>query len=126
MLSDAKRQSDSAVSQLHEKLKPGMTIYTKEVHQSRTRQSREVVVYVVLNGKIENITWNVRVATGRKFSEHGAIKVYHEFVDGHKRIIEELGRAMFPNGFYQIQRENRKTIKTHVGDGTLAFHHVEL
>ena len=68
---EAKNREEKRES-LRAKLPPGSKIYTLEVHTSRSAALRRFRAFMVVDGEIEDITWEVAQALGWKMKE-GAV-----------------------------------------------------
>lgn len=87
----------NAFTQLHRALKPGSEVYTHVTHRSRSGMMRHVRVYVVADGKIEDISFYVMKLCGYRTDDKG-LKVagcgFHAGFD----VVYNLGSALWPKG----------------------------
>ena len=101
MTTKAQRTRTAAIERLRDLgLKPGSTVYTTNVHTSRSGMTRYLKVTVVgSDGQIVNITGPVCDLVGYRWSQdYGAAKVEGVGMDMGFALVYSLSRMLFPNG----------------------------
>ena len=69
----SKKAIENARSFLLSHLSPGMTIYTKVNHVSRSRMSRSISAYYIEDNKPYNISYYVCILFGSSLDSHSAV-----------------------------------------------------
>ena len=96
------RERQDAVRELREMLKPGDTVYTKLVTVSRSGMSRVIAPYIIRDNEPLCIEWKVGKATGYALTPTGrneGIKIGGCGMDMGFKLVYDLSRALFPDGF---------------------------
>ncbi len=95
-----KEKQETARESLLKILKPGDTIYTITRHVSRSGMMRRISAFVVKNGELIDLDWQI--------AQTGLFKRHHTdeglVIDGcgmdmHFHVVHMLGSALYPNGF---------------------------
>ena len=82
------------------KLKPGDTIYTITRHVSRSGMMRRISAFVVKNGRLESIDWNIeKLGLFKRHKTEEGLVVGGCGMDMHFHVVHTLGRALYPDGF---------------------------
>ena len=123
------RERQDAVRELREMLKPGDTVYTKLVSVSRSGMSRVIAPYIIRDNEPLCIEWKVGKATGYTLTPTGrneGIKIGGCGMDMGFKLVYDLSRALFPDGFDCIGE--KCLASCHVNgdrDYTIGRHHDE-
>ena len=79
-------------------LTPGQTVYTSLEHVSRSGMSRRISLYIVVDGSIQDITWQAAKAGAGKLHRDGGIVMGGCGMDMGFALVYNLGRTLYPNG----------------------------
>lgn len=89
-----------AFSRLKKYLKPGSTIYHTVKHVAKSGMSRQISFYIVRDGKIESINWELsHILDYKRNPSNGALKIGGTGMDMGFHVVYSAGRKLFPNGF---------------------------
>lgn len=89
----------SAANRLRLILPIGSTIYSVQRWTSRTGMSARFEFFAVSNGRIENITGLICIVQDFKRHDNDGIQVNGTGFSKGGQIVEDLGVALFPEGF---------------------------
>lgn len=81
-------------------LTPGQTVYTVLRHVSGSGMTRHISLYVVDDGKIRDVTWDVgRLLGYRRNRDNGGLVVQGCGMDMGFDLVYNLGYALYPSGY---------------------------
>lgn len=83
---------------LRSELPPGSTVTTQVLHVSRTGMSREIAAFIVRDGQIVNISWEVAAITGQRYGDRGGVIVGGAGMDMTFALVYSLSSCLYPNG----------------------------
>lgn len=113
-----------AFKYLSEKLTPGTRVYAVLRHCSQSGMSRIIDVYYIQDNEPINITYPVSILTGFKLDgKYRALKVDGYGMDVGFEVTYNLGRVLYPHGFYCPKGYWRNEPLTHDPDGGHALKH---
>lgn len=96
----SKKETQEAIDELREMLKPGDRVYTVLRHRSASGMSRSIDLFIVRENQLARITWLIARALGDTIDQnHGGIKVAGCGMDAGFEVVYNLGRVLFPQGF---------------------------
>lgn len=84
--------------QLRSELPPGSGVYTQMLHVSRSGMQREIAAYIVRDGQIVNISWQVAAITGNRYGDRGGVIVGGAGMDMTFHLVYSLSRRLYPDG----------------------------
>lgn len=95
-----KELQNEAIEALKKMLKPGDTVYHTIKSVARSGMSREISFFIVRDGQIRCIDWEVSNALGlRQNDRNGAVRVSGSGMDMGFATVYSIGRKLFPDGF---------------------------
>ncbi len=97
-----KRETEEAIKELRELLKPGDVVFTDVASVARSGMSRTIRVMVMRDNEPRYITWLTAKACGYSVADvHGrdALKVGGCGMDMGFAVVYDLSRVLFPDGF---------------------------
>jgi hypothetical protein len=80
-------------------IKPGMTVYTKLNHVSRSGMSHSITPYVIVENEPRYITYSVAILFGTKRDKYDGVRVDSCGMDMGFELVYSLSRILFPDGF---------------------------
>lgn len=83
---------------LRRELPPGSTVSTKVLHVSRSGMSREIGAYIVRDGQIADISWEVAAIIGATLGNSGGVKLSGVGMDMGFHLVYSLSRRLYPQG----------------------------
>lgn len=83
---------------LRSELPPGSGVYTQVLHVSRSGMQREIAAYIVRDGQIVNISWQVAAITGNRYGDRGGVIVGGAGMDMTFHLVYSLSRRLYPDG----------------------------
>lgn len=98
----SKKDVQESLKSLRNKLKPGDEVITILRHVSSTGMARDISLFIVHNGQMEGITYDVSRVLGYALKDsHGsnAIRVTGCDMDMGFSTVYNLSRVLFPDGF---------------------------
>jgi hypothetical protein len=96
-LSSKEHNKNSALSML-DNVNPNDVIYTVVKHRSSSGMSRDIAVYRVIDGKIQDISYFVSKILDWTLAKNGGVKVRGGGMDMGFHLVYSLSWALFPNG----------------------------
>ena len=99
-LSKAKQKEHDKQWALHQlsDIKPNDTIYTIVKHRSNSGVSRDIGVYRIVEGKLQDISYFVSKILGWSLAKNGGVKVSGCGMDIGFHLVYSLSWALFPDG----------------------------
>ena len=91
----SKKSIENARSFLLSHLSPGMTIYTKVNHVSRSRMSRSISAYYIEDNKPYNISYYVCILFGSSLDSHSAVPMSGCGMDMGFQLVYSLSRILY-------------------------------
>lgn len=79
-------------------LTPGSTVSTKVLHVSRSGLSREIGAYIVRDGQIVNISWQVAAIIGARYGDRGGVVLGGAGMDMTFYLVYQLSSRLYPEG----------------------------
>lgn len=92
---ELKEAKQHATDYLKKTLKPGDTVYTVLKHVSQSGMMRHISAYIVVEGKIVDISWFVAHFMGWKRAENGGIKIGGAGMDMGFHLVYSLSYTLF-------------------------------
>lgn len=80
-------------------LPPGSTVSTQVLHVSRSGMQREIAAYIIRDGEIVNISWEVAAIIGARYGDRGGVILSGVGMDMTHHLVYSLSRRLYPNGF---------------------------
>lgn len=96
--SERREKKFESLEKLHRLIKPGDIVYTVLRHVSRSGMSRDIDVFIIVDGSPQRISYDVANACEYRLTDNG-LKVSGCGMDMGFDVVYQLGYAMFPNGF---------------------------
>jgi hypothetical protein len=91
-------QIEEFTERLRSELPPGASVATQVLHVSRSGMSREIGAYIVRDGEIVNISWEVAAITGQRYGQRGGVIVGGAGMDMTFHLVYGLSRRLYPEG----------------------------
>ena len=99
MAKATKTETAQSLEYLRSVLKPGAEVFTQVRHVSQSGMTRWLDLYMVTNGSIRNITWDVCAAADLTFcSRRHALKIEGCGMSAGFYAVYRLGFAIWPDG----------------------------
>lgn len=95
----SKKETEEALTYLRSILKPGSEVYTTVKSVAKSGMSRTMTLNVVIDGRIQGITYSTAVVLGDPTQKDGTIRVHGCGMDMGFHIVYCLSRRLFPEGF---------------------------
>ena len=99
----SKKETEETLEYLRSILKPGSEVYTTVKSVAKSGMSRTMKLHVVLDGKIQGITYSVACVLGDPIQKDGTIRVHGCGMDMGFHIVYTLSRILFPDGFIHAE-----------------------
>lgn len=89
-----------AITDLHERIKAGQTVYTKLNHCSSSGMTRYISLFIIVDNELSNIDYLVGLALGERSvsGKHEGLKATGCGMDMGFHLVYNLGRTMWPTG----------------------------
>ena len=95
----SKEDKERAMEVLRKLLKPGDTVYTVQIHVSRSGMMREISPYVIRNNAPRWIGYSVAVLLDAPMGKREGVVVGGCGMDMGFHLVYSLSRRLFPDGF---------------------------
>lgn len=95
----SKKETKEALAYLRSILKPGSEVYTSVKSVAKSGMSRTMKLSVVIDGRIQDITYSTAVILGDPTQKDGSIRVHGCGMDMGFHIVYCLSCQLFPEGF---------------------------
>lgn len=95
----SKDEIAKAKAELRLILKPGMTVYTKINHISRSGMSRSITPFLIIDNEPRYIAWSVCVLFGQSRDAYDGVKMDGCGMNMCFALVYNLGRYLYPEGF---------------------------
>lgn len=100
MTKQAELERQEGITRLREILKPGDTVYTILRHVSSSGMSRQISPVVIIDGKPDDISWEVaKLGIWKRKYPHDSLTVGGCGMDMGFHVVYELSHVLFPDGF---------------------------
>ena len=94
------QKHQEALEYLRKHLKPGDTVWTVLLHASRSGMQRTIAVYIIHDNAPYPVWGTVAEAIGAcPDRDHGGVKMSGCGMDMGFKLVYDLSRALFPQGF---------------------------
>src|SRR5690554_4179642 len=94
-----KELQNEAIENLKKMLSPGDTVYHTVKNVARSGMSCTISFFIVRDGEIENIDWEVSNALQRRLKSGVGVHVQGCGMDMGFETVYSIGRKLFPDGF---------------------------
>lgn len=91
-------QIEEFTIRLRSELPPGSTVTTQILHVSRSGMQREIAAFIVRDGQIANISWEVAAITDQRYGDRGGVIVGGAGMDMTFALVYSLSRRLYPEG----------------------------
>lgn len=92
-------QVEEFTARLRSELPPGSSVTTQILHVSRSGMSREIAAFIVRDGQVVNISWEVAAITGQRYGDRGGVIVGGAGMDMTFALVYGLSSRLYPDGF---------------------------